>query len=70
MSPTLSPGRFSAASKIITSLLDVYTSRHLPESAASSYEGEGVGFIASSLAMSSLTSARTALDASRPRLVP
>ena len=31
MSPTLRPGRFSAASKNITSLFDVYTRRHLPD---------------------------------------
>ena len=36
MSPTLRPGRFSAASKNITSLFDVYTRRHLPDKAASS----------------------------------
>mmetsp|Transcript_5664 Transcript_5664/g.14372 ORF Transcript_5664/g.14372 Transcript_5664/m.14372 type:complete len:237 (+) Transcript_5664:193-903(+) len=70
-SPTLRPGRRSAASSSSTSELDVYTSLQVPLSRSNDpWLGLGVGFTASSRVMSSLISARVSPDTARPRSVP
>mmetsp|Transcript_47549 Transcript_47549/g.121339 ORF Transcript_47549/g.121339 Transcript_47549/m.121339 type:complete len:207 (-) Transcript_47549:13-633(-) len=70
MSPMVTSGRLLAASSAISSLLEVYTSFQLPSSMSFASVGEGVGFLASSCASSSLISARTSLLALSPLSVP
>eukprot|EP00192_Tetraselmis_astigmatica_P014949 CAMPEP_0117688950 /NCGR_PEP_ID=MMETSP0804-20121206/24168_1 /TAXON_ID=1074897 /ORGANISM="Tetraselmis astigmatica, Strain CCMP880" /LENGTH=149 /DNA_ID=CAMNT_0005501567 /DNA_START=717 /DNA_END=1166 /DNA_ORIENTATION=- len=70
MSPMVTRGRLLAASRAISSLLEVYTSFHSPSRSSMASLGHGVGFWASSCASSSLISARVSALAVRPRSVP